>query len=105
MSNKRSTPSTRRTRIVRPRASLPPWCVLLQQALRARQAGAWPEVGRGCCPSWPRPQMCPRRTRRRCSSRLGASCKPITGHTRRKPGMHGRAQLRMPRCPSRSWRR
>src|SRR5215468_2436831 len=46
MSNKRSTPPTRRGRGVRPRTSPPPWHELLQQALRARQAGAWPEVGR-----------------------------------------------------------
>jgi len=46
MPHKRSTPPTRRARGVRPSAALPPWSVLLQQALRARQAGAWPEVGR-----------------------------------------------------------
>jgi hypothetical protein len=46
MPHKRSTPPTRRGRGVRPSAALPPWHVLLQQALRARQAGAWPEVGR-----------------------------------------------------------
>ena len=46
MPPKRSTPPTRRRRGVRPSAALPPWPVLLQQALRARQAGAWPEVGR-----------------------------------------------------------
>ena len=46
MPPKRSTPPTRRGRGVRPSAALPPWHVLLQQALRARQAGAWPEVGR-----------------------------------------------------------
>jgi hypothetical protein len=46
MPNKRSTPPTRRARVVRPSTSLPPWSVLLQQALRARKAGAWQEVGR-----------------------------------------------------------
>lgn len=46
MPHKRSTPPTRRARVVRPSASLPPWSVLLQQALRARKAGAWQEVGR-----------------------------------------------------------
>ena len=46
MSHKRSTPPTRRGRGVRPGPPLPPWSVLLQQALRARQAGAWQEVGR-----------------------------------------------------------
>ena len=46
MPHKQSTPPTRRGRGVRPSAALPPWHVLLQQALRARQAGAWPEVGR-----------------------------------------------------------
>ena len=46
MPHKRSTPPPRRGRGVRPGPPLPPWCELLQQALRARQAGAWPEVGR-----------------------------------------------------------
>ena len=46
MPHKRSTSPARRGRGVRPSAALPPWHVLLQQALRARQAGAWPEVGR-----------------------------------------------------------
>ena len=46
MPHKQSTPPTRRARVVRPGPPLPPWSVLLQQALRARQAGAWPEVGR-----------------------------------------------------------
>ena len=46
MPHKRSTPPTRRGRSVRPSAAPPPWHELLQQALRARQAGAWPEVGR-----------------------------------------------------------
>jgi hypothetical protein len=45
MPHKRSTPPTRRGRGVRLSAS-PPWHVLLQQALRACQAGAWPEVER-----------------------------------------------------------
>ena len=45
MPHKRSTPHTRRGRGVRPGTPLPPWCELWQQALRARQAGAWPEVG------------------------------------------------------------
>ena len=46
MPHKRSTPSTRRGRGVRPGPPLPPWRELWQQAFRARQAGAWPEVGR-----------------------------------------------------------
>ena len=46
MPHKRSIPSTRRGHSVRPGSPLPPWSVLLQQALRAREAGAWPEVGR-----------------------------------------------------------
>jgi hypothetical protein len=46
MPPKRSTPPPRRGRSVRPGPPLPPWRELLQQALRARQAGAWPEVGR-----------------------------------------------------------
>ena len=46
MPHKRSTPPPRRGRGVRPGPPRPPWCELLQQALRARQAGAWPEVGR-----------------------------------------------------------
>ena len=46
MPHKRSTPSTRRGRGVRPGPPLPPWRELLQQALRAHQAGAWQEVGR-----------------------------------------------------------
>jgi hypothetical protein len=46
MPHKRSIPPPRRGRGVRPGPPLPPWRELLQQALRARQAGAWPEVGR-----------------------------------------------------------
>ena len=46
MPKKRSTPPLRRTRGVRPGAPPPPWSELLQQALRAREAGAWREVGR-----------------------------------------------------------
>jgi hypothetical protein len=46
MPPKRSTPPTRRGRGVRPGPPLPPWRELLQQALRARRAGAWQEVGR-----------------------------------------------------------
>ena len=46
MPPKQSTSRTRRGRGVRPSTALPPWHVLLQQALQARQAGAWPEVGR-----------------------------------------------------------
>ena len=46
MPKKRSTPPLRRTRGVRSGAPPPPWSVLLQQALRAREAGAWREVGR-----------------------------------------------------------
>ena len=45
MPKKRSTPPLRRTRGVQA-GSPPPWSVLLQQALRAREAGAWREVGR-----------------------------------------------------------
>ena len=45
MPKQRSTPPLRRTRGVRS-CSPPPWGVLLQQALRAREAGAWREVGR-----------------------------------------------------------
>jgi len=45
MPHKRSTPPTRPVRGVR-RDTPPAWPVLLQRALRARQAGAWPEVGR-----------------------------------------------------------
>jgi hypothetical protein len=46
MPKKRSTPPLRRTRGVRSGSPPPPWSVLLQQALRAREAGAWREVGR-----------------------------------------------------------
>ena len=46
MPKKRATPPLRRTRGVRAGAPPPPWSVLLQQALRAREAGAWREVGR-----------------------------------------------------------
>jgi hypothetical protein len=46
MPHKRSIPPTRRGRSVRPGPPLPPWSVLLQQALWARKAGAWQEVGR-----------------------------------------------------------
>ena len=46
MPKKRSTPPLRRTRGVRSGSPPPPWGVLLQQALRAREAGAWREVGR-----------------------------------------------------------
>ena len=46
MPKKRSTPPLRRPRGVRSGAPPPPWSVLLQQALRAREAGAWREVGR-----------------------------------------------------------
>jgi hypothetical protein len=45
MPKQRSTPPRRRTRGVRS-GSPPPWGVLLQQALQAREAGAWREVGR-----------------------------------------------------------
>jgi len=45
MPKKRSTPPLRRGRGVRS-GSPPPWGVLLQHALRAREAGAWREVGR-----------------------------------------------------------
>ena len=46
MPPKPSTPPTRRGRGVRSGPPLPPWRELLQQALRAREAGAWQEVGR-----------------------------------------------------------
>ncbi len=46
MPKKRSTPPLRGTRGVRSGSPPPPWGVLLQQALRAREAGAWQEVGR-----------------------------------------------------------
>jgi hypothetical protein len=46
MPKKRSTPPLRRTRSVQSGSPRPPWSVLLQQALRAREAGAWREVGR-----------------------------------------------------------
>ena len=46
MPKKRSTPPLRRTRGVRSGSPPPPWGVLLQHALRAREAGAWREVGR-----------------------------------------------------------
>jgi hypothetical protein len=46
MPKKRSTPPLRRTRRVQSGSPRPPWSVLLQQALRAREAGAWREVGR-----------------------------------------------------------
>src|SRR5205085_2581589 len=42
---KRSTPPPQSLRVVR-RRTPPAWCVLLQWALRARQAGEWQEVGR-----------------------------------------------------------
>ena len=45
MPKQRSTPPLRRPRGVRS-GSPPPWGVLLHQALRAREAGAWREVGR-----------------------------------------------------------
>ena len=46
MPKKRSTSPLRRGRGVQSGSPLPPWSVLLQQALRAREAGAWREVGR-----------------------------------------------------------
>jgi hypothetical protein len=46
MPKKRSTSPLRRGSGVPSGAPLPPWSVLLQQALRAREAGAWREVGR-----------------------------------------------------------
>ena len=46
MPKHRSTPPLRRTRGVRAGSPPTPWSVLLQQALRAREAGAWQEVGR-----------------------------------------------------------
>ena len=45
MPHKRSTPPPRSVRGVR-RGPSPTWSVLLQRALRARQAGEWQEVGR-----------------------------------------------------------
>ncbi len=46
MPKKRSTPHLRGTRGVRSGSPPPPWGVLLQHALQAREAGAWREVGR-----------------------------------------------------------
>ncbi len=46
MPKPRSTSPRRRTRGVRSGSPPPPWGVLLQHALRAREAGAWQEVGR-----------------------------------------------------------
>ena len=46
MANKRPTPPRRRTRRGHSGAPRPPWSVVLQQALRARETGAWREVGR-----------------------------------------------------------
>jgi hypothetical protein len=46
MPKKRSTPPLRRPRGVRSGSPPPAWSVLLQQALRACEAGAWREVGR-----------------------------------------------------------
>ena len=45
MPHKRSTPLPQSLRVVR-RSTPPAWRVLLQQALRARQAGEWQEVER-----------------------------------------------------------
>ena len=46
MPKQRSTSPRGRTRGVRSGSPPRPWGVLLQQALRAREAGAWQEVGR-----------------------------------------------------------
>ena len=46
MPKPRSTSPRRRPRGVRSGSPPPPWGVVLQQALRAREAGAWQEVGR-----------------------------------------------------------
>src|SRR5919202_6409369 len=46
MPKKRSTPPRRRARSVPAGSPPPPWSVVLQHALRAREAGAWREVGR-----------------------------------------------------------
>ena len=46
MPKQRSTSPRRRPRGVRSGSPPLPWGVLLQQALRAREAGAWQEVGR-----------------------------------------------------------
>ena len=46
MPKKRSTPPLRRTRRGQSGSPRPPWRVLLQHALRARETGAWREVGR-----------------------------------------------------------
>jgi len=46
MPKKRSTPPLRRTRRGPSGTPRPPWSVVLQQALRARETGAWREVGR-----------------------------------------------------------
>src|SRR5262244_3439852 len=58
MPKKRSTSPLRRGRGVQSGSPLPPWSMLLQQALRAREAGAWREVGRlltllDTVPDWP----------------------------------------------------
>jgi hypothetical protein len=45
MPHKRSTPSPQSVRVGR-RSTPLAWRVLLQRALRARQAGEWQEVGR-----------------------------------------------------------
>ena len=46
MAKKRSTPPPRRTRRGPSGSPRPPWSVVLHQALRARETGAWREVGR-----------------------------------------------------------
>ena len=46
MPKQRSTSPRRRTRGVRSGSPPPSWGVVLQHALRAREAGAWQEVGR-----------------------------------------------------------
>ena len=46
MAKKRSTPPPRRPRRGHSGSPRPPWSVVLHQALRARETGAWREVGR-----------------------------------------------------------
>src|SRR5712691_9822686 len=86
MPNKRSTPPPRSVRGVR-RGPSPTWSVLLQRALRARQAGEWQEVGRLL------PLL------------ATAPDGPPTGNTWRRTGRSGRARPRRRLGRARSWRR
>ena len=103
MPHKRSTPSPQSLRVVR-RSTPLAWRVLLQRALRARQAGEWQEVGRLLTLLDTAPDRPPSDPPSRDVQAWG-TLQADYWDTSRSTGRSGRARLRRRLGRSRSWPR